>query len=74
MESTESPTKPNSKVVKISNKYTTERLMMMLDKEKLEALEEEFEAHPEGIEHQSFIWYFSISQFMIKANEMCYEL
>ncbi len=30
--------------------------MMMLDKEKLEALEEEFEAHPEGIEHKNFIW------------------
>lgn len=30
---------------------------MMLDKEKLEALEEEFEEHPEGIEHKNFIWY-----------------
>ncbi len=29
---------------------------MMLDKEKLEALQEEFEAHPEGIEHKNFIW------------------
>ena len=30
--------------------------MMMLDKEKLEALEEEFADHPEGIERASFVW------------------
>jgi hypothetical protein len=29
-------------VRKIKNKFSTERVMMMLDKEKLEALEEEF--------------------------------
>ncbi len=29
----------------------------MLDKEKLEALEEEFEAHPDGLEAKNFVWY-----------------
>lgn len=37
-------------------KYTAERLMMMLDKEKLEALEEEFNEHPDGIELPNFVW------------------
>ncbi|OMJ82114.1 hypothetical protein SteCoe_17280 [Stentor coeruleus] len=37
-------------------KYSAERLMMMLDKEKLEALEEEFNDHPDGIELHNFIW------------------
>ena len=49
-----------AKTHKISNKYTTERLMMMLDKEKLEALEEEFERHPEGLAPQKFVWYSSL--------------
>jgi len=47
-----------SQIHKISNKFTTEKLMMMLDKEKLEALEEEFERHPEGLAPQKFVWYF----------------
>jgi hypothetical protein len=29
--------------------------MMMLDKEKLEALEEEFNEHPDGIELHNFV-------------------
>lgn len=37
-------------------KYSAERLMMMLDKERLEALEEEFNEHPDGIELHNFIW------------------
>eukprot|EP00826_Nyctotherus_ovalis_P044173 TRINITY_DN4756_c0_g1_i6.p1 TRINITY_DN4756_c0_g1~~TRINITY_DN4756_c0_g1_i6.p1 ORF type:complete len:525 (-),score=156.78 TRINITY_DN4756_c0_g1_i6:79-1653(-) len=45
-----------AKALKISNKFTTEKLMMMLDKEKLEVLEAEFEAHPEGLPHKKFIW------------------
>ena len=28
----------------------------MLDKEKLEALEEEFNEHPDGIESSNFVW------------------
>ncbi len=52
-------------VEKISDKFTTEksvslltlRLMTMLDKEKLEALEEEFERHPEGLSQKNFVWY-----------------
>ena len=30
--------------------------MMMLDKEKLEALDEEFQDHPYGIELRNFVW------------------
>lgn len=30
--------------------------MMMLDREKLEALEEEFQLHPEGIKMGNFVW------------------
>ena len=45
-----------SNQLKISNKFTAERLMMLLDKEKLEALEEQFEAHPDGLEHKAFVW------------------
>lgn len=37
-------------------KYSAEKLMMMLDKEKLEALEEEFNEHPDGIELHNFVW------------------
>lgn len=42
--------------LKVKGKYSAERLMMMLDKEKLEALEEEFNDHPDGIELHSFVW------------------
>jgi len=41
---------------KITNKYTAEKLMTMLDKEKLAALEEEFETHPDGLEAKNFVW------------------
>jgi len=37
--------------------------MMMLDKEKLEALEEEFSEHPEGIELHNFVLYFPFSNY-----------
>lgn len=39
----------------VVNKYTTERLMTMLDKEKLDALKAEFEQHPDGLEFQLFV-------------------
>jgi len=42
-------------VRKIWNKYTIERLMKMIDKEKLDALKVEFEAHPDGLEYYKFI-------------------
>ncbi|EGR31708.1 hypothetical protein IMG5_103520 [Ichthyophthirius multifiliis] len=38
------------------NPYTAERLMMLLDNEKLAALEDEFNEHPDGIELANFIW------------------
>lgn len=38
------------------NPYQADRLMMMLDNEKLAALEEEFNEHPNGIELPNFIW------------------
>lgn len=44
------------KVSTYKGKYSAERLMMMLDKERLEALEEEFNEHPDGIELHNFIW------------------
>jgi len=47
---------PEEKTRQIKNKYSAERLMMMLDKEKLEALEEEFNDHPDGIELHNFVW------------------
>jgi hypothetical protein len=37
------------------SKYSTEKLMMMLDREKLEALEEEFNDYPDGIELPNFV-------------------
>ncbi|OMJ89930.1 hypothetical protein SteCoe_7819 [Stentor coeruleus] len=43
-------------LVHYKGKYSAERLMMMLDKEKLEALEEEFNDHPDGIELHNFVW------------------
>lgn len=43
-------------MVPYKGKYSAERLMMMLDKERLEALEEEFNEHPDGIELHNFIW------------------
>lgn len=43
-------------IVHYKGKYSAERLMMMLDKEKLEALEEEFNDHPDGIELHNFVW------------------
>ncbi len=52
----ESPSSPGTNsAYKISDKFTTEKLMMMLDKEKLAALEEEFERHPEGLAPQKFV-------------------
>ena len=36
--------------------FNLHRLMMMLDREKLEALEEEFQLHPEGIKMGNFVW------------------
>ena len=38
------------------NPYQADRLMMLLDNEKLAALEEEFNEHPNGIELPNFIW------------------
>lgn len=42
---------------RISNKFTVEKLMSMLDKEKLEAIKGEFERHPEGLALQKFVWF-----------------
>lgn len=47
---------PEDQTVHYRGKYSAERLMMMLDKEKLEALEEEFNDHPDGIELHNFVW------------------
>eukprot|EP00350_Pseudokeronopsis_sp_OXSARD2_P001409 CAMPEP_0170562870 /NCGR_PEP_ID=MMETSP0211-20121228/62973_1 /TAXON_ID=311385 /ORGANISM="Pseudokeronopsis sp., Strain OXSARD2" /LENGTH=50 /DNA_ID=CAMNT_0010880357 /DNA_START=87 /DNA_END=235 /DNA_ORIENTATION=- len=33
-----------------------DKLMMLLDKKKLEALEEEFQLHPDGIKLANFVW------------------
>ena len=33
-----------------------DKLMMSLDKKKLEALEEEFQLHPDGIKLGNFVW------------------
>lgn len=38
------------------NPYQADRLMMMLDIEKLAAQKEEFNEHPDGIELPNFIW------------------
>ena len=40
---------------KISNRFTTEKLMMMLNKDKLNSLEEEFQQHPEGLAPEKFV-------------------
>lgn len=37
-------------------KYTAEKLMMMLDRQKLAALEAEFNEYPKGIELHNFVW------------------
>ena len=59
-------------VFKIRQKFSTEKLMMMLDKEKLEALEEEFPEHPEGIKLPNFVWLMKTS--MNHAPEEEYDL
>ena len=43
-------------VITEKNPYQADRLMMMLDNEKLAALEQEFNEHPNGIELPNFIW------------------
>jgi len=43
------------KKYKISNKFTVQRLMSMLDKEKLQAVKNEFELHPQGLTLHKFI-------------------
>lgn len=53
MSSEESHDEP---LVHYKGKFSAERLMMMLDKEKLEALEEEFNDHLDGIELHNFVW------------------
>ena len=52
-----SPSKysPRGEVRKIKNQFTTEKLMMLLNKEKLRALESEFERNPEGLELVNFV-------------------
>lgn len=42
--------------------------MMMLDKEKLEALEEEFNEHPNGIELHNFVWLMKCA-ISVEASE-----
>ena len=38
------------------DKYKPEKLMTLLDRDKLEELEDEFEQHPDGIELINFVW------------------
>lgn len=38
------------------NKYSAEQLMMLLDNDRLAALEDEFNEHPLGIEMANFVW------------------
>ncbi len=43
--------------------------MMMLDKEKLEALEEEFAEHPEGLELDKFVWLMKSAMYHTLEEE-----
>ncbi|EAR91938.2 WD domain, G-beta repeat protein (macronuclear) [Tetrahymena thermophila SB210] len=54
------------------NPYTAERLMMLLDNEKLAALEDEFNEHPNGIELANFIWLMKCA--IVHPVEEKYEL
>jgi len=44
-----------SKSLKITNKFTAEKVMSMIDQEKLHTLGKEFEAYPDGLERNQFI-------------------
>lgn len=50
-------------------KYTPEYLMTLLDREKLEELEEEFEQHPNGIELINFVWLMKSALSVSKEDE-----
>ncbi|CAD8060727.1 unnamed protein product [Paramecium primaurelia] len=54
------------------NPYQADRLMMMLDNEKLDALDKEFHEHPNGIELPNFIWLMKCA--ISHAPEDKYEL
>ena len=51
------------------DKYTPEKLMTLLDKDKLEELEEEFEQHPDGIELINFVWLMNSALSVLKEDE-----
>ena len=51
------------------DKYTPEKLMTLLDKDKLEELEEEFEQHPTGIELINFVWLMKSALNVPKEEE-----
>lgn len=64
------PTVAQDAVRIISNdKYTPEKLMTLLDKDKLEELEEEFEQHPDGIELINFVWLMKSALNVPKEDE-----
>jgi len=44
-------------IYNISDRFTAEKLMLMINKEKLEQLEQEFERHPKGLPLQTFVSY-----------------
>jgi len=52
--------------------FSVFRLMMLLDNEKLAALEDEFNEHPNGIELANFIWLMKCA--IVHPVEEKYEL
>jgi hypothetical protein len=46
-----------SQTYSISDRFTAEKLMLMISKDKLEELEQEFERHPKGLPLQTFVSY-----------------
>lgn len=47
---------PNKRYYMITEKFSTDKLMMHLDKDQLETLEEAFSQHPNGILLPNFVW------------------
>eukprot|EP01022_Parablepharisma_sp_SALTPOND_P001157 TRINITY_DN105701_c0_g1_i1.p2 TRINITY_DN105701_c0_g1~~TRINITY_DN105701_c0_g1_i1.p2 ORF type:complete len:538 (-),score=58.24 TRINITY_DN105701_c0_g1_i1:2394-4007(-) len=55
MEERDSAINSFSKKLTITNKFTAEKVMAMIDEEKLHTLGKEFEAYPDGLERNQFI-------------------
>lgn len=51
-------------------KYSAERLMMMLDKQRLRALKKEFKDHAEGIELPNFVWLMKCALNVAEEEQM----